>query len=226
MSRTAVVVGAGPGIGRAAALKFAKEGYSVALVGRTKAKLDLIKGDIEKNGGKAESFAADSTDQKQVEAAFGQIKSTFGDPEVLVYNASGFVRGGILDLDPKVVENQWKISTLGALLASQQVLREMSKKKKGTIIFTGATASLRGGANFAGFAIGKWGLRALAQSIAREFQPQGIHVAHVIIDGGVGPDDATKLSPEAIADTYWFLHTQHHTAWTLELDLRPSPEKF
>jgi NAD(P)-dependent dehydrogenase (short-subunit alcohol dehydrogenase family) len=147
------------------------------------------------------------------------------------------VRGGILDLDVAQFEQAWRANCLGALLGAQQVLAAMLTRGQGTILLTGATASLRGAANFAGLAVGKFGLRALAQSMARELGPQGIHVAHFVIDGqidnprtrGRTPADRsqhTYLSPDAIAETYWQTHAQHPTAWALEIDLRPAVEKF
>src|SRR5262249_41723294 len=162
---------------------------------------------------------------------FDAIGRDHGDPSLVVYNASAMVRGSVLDLDPAAVEQAWRISCLGALIVGQQAARRMVAKGKGTILFTGATAALRGGPNFAGFAIGKFGQRALAQSMARDLGPKGIHVAHVIVDGLIaaernqawqaehGPDSA--LDPVAIAEAYWQLYVQPKSAWTQELDLRP-----
>jgi len=230
--KVAVVVGAGPGIGAAVARRFAKEGYTVALFARKKEKLQALKEEIEKEtnaSGKVLAVAADVGDAEQVQRAFDEVRASVGDPEVLIFNAAGFAYGNFLDLQPEKFTEAWKVSALGAFLSSQQVLRPMVANKKGTIIFTGATASLRGSNKFAAFASSKFAVRGLAQSIAREFGPQGVHVAHVIVDGGVGvatPEKPSQLLPEAIADTYWHLHTQHHTAWTFELDLRPDIEKW
>jgi NAD(P)-dependent dehydrogenase (short-subunit alcohol dehydrogenase family) len=164
------------------------------------------------------------------------VRKDLGAPEVFVHNAGAFQMGSVLDVSPEQFEACWRANCLGAFLGAQQVLPAMLKNGQGTIVFTGATASLRGSARFSCLAVGKFGLRALAQSIAREFGPQGIHVAHVIIDGqintprvrGINPDreEHTMLSPESIAETYWQLHSQDPTTWTLELDLRPSVEKF
>jgi NAD(P)-dependent dehydrogenase (short-subunit alcohol dehydrogenase family) len=147
---------------------------------------------------------------------------------VCIYNAGAYTLGGILELTPEQLESSWRIGCLGGLLMAQQVLPAMLERGRGTLLFTGATASLRGSARFAGLAVGKFGLRALAQSMAREFGPRGIHVAHVIIDGmiGTGSGSPARLSPDAIAETYWQLHRQDPTAWTQEMDLRPAPEKF
>ena len=171
-----------------------------------------------------------------MEVAFGRVRDEIGAPEVLVYNAGAFQIGGILEIDPRRFDECFKINCAGAFYAAQQVLPAMVEAGRGTILLTGATASLRGSARFSALAVGKFGLRALAQSMAREFGPQGIHVAHVIIDGQINtptmremsPDreEHTMLSPESIAETYWQLHSQDHTAWTLELDLRPSVESF
>jgi len=232
MSKVAAIVGVGPGIGAATAKKFAREGYSVALLSRGREKLEKAKAEIEKEVGtktKILIVEADSSDADQVTKAFQTIRESLGEPEVLVYNASAWRMAPFLELKPEDLHNTWKVTALGAFLNAQAVLPSMVKNKKGTIIFTGATASLRGGNKFAAFASSKFALRGLAQSIAREFGPQGIHVSHVIIDGGVDTQHTQKetlIFPDAIADTYWHLHAQHHTSWTFELDLRPDVEKW
>ena len=164
------------------------------------------------------------------------MREELGEPEVFVYNAGAFQMGGILELSPEQFDDCFRANCSGAFYGAQQVLPAMVERGSGTIILTGATAALRGSARFAALATGKFGLRALAQSMAREFGPQGIHVAHVIIDGQINtprlredqPDreESTTLSPDSIAETYWQLHTQDPTAWTLELDLRPALESF
>jgi len=235
--KVAVVIGVGPGIGNAVAIKFASQGYSVALVSRTKSKLELIQADIEKAGGKAITVVADASNEASLRSAFSTIRSSLGHPEVLVYNvaASPVPKKGILELTVEKLENDWKLDCLGAFIASNEVLDSMQKNKKGTIIFTGATASLRGGSGFAAFAIGKFGLRALSQSMAREVGPNGVHVAHVIVDGLVDlahTKEFVKLpeehwiKPAAIAEQYWNLHQQPPNAWTQELDIRPNVEKW
>jgi NAD(P)-dependent dehydrogenase (short-subunit alcohol dehydrogenase family) len=195
-----------------------------------------VREEIEGNGGAALYASADATDPASVEVAFGQARDKIGDPEVFVYNAGAFQMGGVLEVDSRRFDECFKANCAGAFYAAQQVLPAMIESGRGTILFTGATASLRGSARFSALAVGKFGLRALAQSMAREFGPQGIHVAHVIIDGQINtprmremsPDREyhTMLSPDAIAETYWQLHAQDRTAWTLELDLRPSVESF
>lgn len=223
-------------MGSAVAKRFAREGFAVGLVARKMESLEGVKGEIRGEGGTALPVTADATDPDSVGEAFGRIREELGEPGVLVYNAGAFRMGGLLEITPEDFDQCYRANCSGAFYAVQQVLPAMTRRGSGTIILTGATASVRGGARFAALATGKFGLRALAQSAAREFGPQGIHVAHVIIDGQIltpsfremQPDrgEHTALSPEAIADTYWQLHTQDPTAWTLELDLRPSVENF
>jgi NAD(P)-dependent dehydrogenase (short-subunit alcohol dehydrogenase family) len=234
--KVAVVLGVGPGLGAAAARRFARAGFAVGLMARGQDKLTPVQQDIEKAGGAALSVPTDATDTASVTAGFNQVREKLGPPDVFIYNAGAFAMGGILDITPEQFEQCWKANCLGGFLGAQQVLPNMVKSGHGTILLTGATASIRGGARFSCLAVGKFGLRALAQSLAREFGPQGIHVAHIIIDGQIdierpGRDASqrskhTMLSPEAIAESYWQLHSQDATAWALELDLRPAVEKF
>ncbi len=234
--KVAAILGVGPGLGAAVARRFAREGFAVALMARNEDGLSEIRREIEDGGGTALSISADAKDPASVEAAFRLVRRELGDAEVFVYNAGAFQMGGILEIDPRRFDECFKVNCAGAFYAAQQVLPAMLEAGRGTILLTGATASLRGSARFSALAVGKFGLRALAQSLAREFGPQGIHVAHVVIDGQINtprvgetsPDreEHTMLSPEAIADTYWRLHSQDPTAWTLELDLRPSVESF
>jgi len=235
-SKVAVVLGVGPGLGAAVAHRFAREGFAVGLMARNLQQLTQIQSEIEESGGKALSVSVDATDPASVTAAFEQVSSQLGSPEVFVYNAGAFRMAGILDLTPEQFESSWKVNCFGAFLAVQQVLPAMVEQGRGTILLTGATAAVRGSAKFAALAVGKFGLRALAQSLAREFGSQGIHVAHIIIDGMINTqrvramaserEENTLLAPEAIAQTYWQLYQQDATAWTLELDLRPAVEKF
>jgi NAD(P)-dependent dehydrogenase (short-subunit alcohol dehydrogenase family) len=195
-----------------------------------------VREEIEGAGGTALPVSTDATDPASVAAAFDEVRSNLGAPEVFVYNAGAFQMGGILDLSPEKFDECFKANCAGAFYAAQQVLPAMVEAGRGTVLLTGATAALRGGARFSALAVGKFGLRALAQSMAREFGPQGVHVAHVVVDGQIdtprvremSPDreDHTMLSPDAIAETYWQLHSQDRTAWTLELDLRPAVESF
>jgi NAD(P)-dependent dehydrogenase (short-subunit alcohol dehydrogenase family) len=234
--RVAAVLGVGPGLGAAVARRFAREGFAVALMARSEESFAGVREGIEEIGGTALPVAADSTDPASVEAAFGRVREELGDPEVFVYNAGAFQMGGILEIAPEKFDECFRANCAGAFYAAQQVLPAMVEAARGTILLTGATASLRGSARFSALAVGKFGLRALAQSMAREFGPQGIHVAHVIIDGQINtprvrqrsPDreSQTMLSPGAIAETYCQIHSQDPTAWTLELDLRPAVESF
>jgi NAD(P)-dependent dehydrogenase (short-subunit alcohol dehydrogenase family) len=208
----------------------------VALMARREESVAGVREEIEGAGGTALPVSADATDPASVAAAFDEARNNLGAPEVFVYNAGAFQMGGILDLSPEKFDECFKANCAGAFYAAQQVLPAMVEAGRGTVLLTGATAALRGGARFSALAVGKFGLRALAQSMAREFGPQGVHVAHVIVDGQIdtprvrdmSPDREahTMLSPDAIAETYWQLHSQDRTAWTLELDLRPAVESF
>ena len=232
----AAVLGVGPGLGAAVARRFAGEGFAVAMMARRGESLVEIRQDIEESGGKALPFSADATDPDSVAAAFERARSDLGDPEVLVYNAGAFQMGGVLEVSPAQFDECFRANCAGAFYAAREVLPAMVDAGRGTILLTGASAALRGKASFSALAVGKFGLRALAQSMAREFGPQGIHVSHVIIDGQINtpsiremsPDreEHTLLSPDSIAETYWQLYSQDRTAWTLELDLRPSVESF
>jgi NAD(P)-dependent dehydrogenase (short-subunit alcohol dehydrogenase family) len=234
--RVAAVLGVGPGLGAAVARRFAREGFAVALMARSEESVAGVREEIEGSGGKALPVTADATDAGSVASAFERVRNELGDPEVFVYNAGAFQMGGILEIAPEKFDECFKANCAGAFHAAQQVLPAMVEAGHGTILMTGATASLRGSARFSALAVGKFGLRALAQSMAREFGPQGVHVAHVVIDGQINTprvremsperEEHTMLSPNAIAETYWRLHTQNPTAWTLELDLRPSVERF
>ena len=234
--KVAAILGVGPGLGAAIARRFSREGFTVGLMARRKESLSGVREEVEGAGGTALAVEADATDAASVAAAFDWVRNKLGDPEVFVYNAGAFQMGGIMELTPEQFDDCFKANCSGAFYGVQQVLPAMVEEGRGTIILTGATASLRGSANFATLAAGKFGLRALAQSAAREFGPRGVHVAHVIIDGqintprvrGMSPDreEHTMLSPDAIAETYWRLYSQDPTAWTLELDLRPSVERF
>ena len=229
----AVVIGVGPGLGGALAARFARGGFRVALVARHEESVRAVHGEIK---GAGRVFLGDASDEHSVRATFERVQAELGAPEVLLYNAGAFERGGILDLSTAAVEQAWRVNCLGGLLWAQSVLPAMLERRRGTILFTGATASLRGSARFAALAIGKFGLRALAQSMAREFAAQGIHVGHVVIDGQIDiprpralfpeRDAATFLSPQAIAESYWNLYAQDASAWSHEVDLRPSVEKF
>ncbi|HEU4730760.1 MAG TPA: SDR family NAD(P)-dependent oxidoreductase [Kofleriaceae bacterium] len=231
MSKVAIVIGAGPGLGAAVARRFAREGFAVAVVARKQSTVDPIAQAI---GGRA--YAADTTDAGQVARLFADVRRELGAPDVLVYNASAFQMGGILEVSPEDFERCWKVGCHGAFLCAREALPAMVERGAGTILLTGATAALRGSARFSCLAVGKFGLRALGQSIARELGERGVHVAHVIVDGQIdservrarspGRGASSYLQPDAIAETYWQLHVQPPSAWTQEIDLRPAVEKF
>jgi NAD(P)-dependent dehydrogenase (short-subunit alcohol dehydrogenase family) len=230
---TAVVVGVGPGLGTALVRAFASEGYTVVAAARSASELPGFK--QRKDAGRVVPIDCDATQQADVERVF-DAAAALGPPEVAVFNAGAFVRGNIVDTDPAEFERCWRVGCFGGLLVGQAAARRMLAHGRGTILFTGATASLRGGAGFVNLASPKFGLRAVAQTMARELGPKNIHVAHVIIDGQIrseryahlegerGPD--SLLDPDAIAAQYLALHRQHRSAWTQELDLRPWSEKF
>jgi NAD(P)-dependent dehydrogenase (short-subunit alcohol dehydrogenase family) len=231
--QTAVVVGVGPGLGAALVRTFANEGYTVFAAARSASALpDLA---AQGGAGRVVPIDCDATEVADVERVFDAAANA-GPIEVAVFNAGAFVRGSILETDPKEFERCWRVGCLAGFLVGQAAARRMVERRAGTILFTGATASLRGGAGFVNLASPKFGLRAVAQSMARELGPKGIHVAHVVIDGQIhseryahlanerGPD--SLLEPDAIGAQYLALHRQHRSAWTHELDLRPWSEKF
>ena len=230
------IVGVGPGLGAALAKRFADAGHTIALMSRSSRHREPIARAIGEHGGTALGYDCDAGNPGSVSAAFARIRDTLGAPQVLIYNAGSYAPGGLLDIDPEQFESAWRANCYGGFLCAREVLPAMQKAGAGTLLFTGATAALRGSAGFAGLAVGKFGLRALTQSMAREFGPQGIHVVHAVIDGQIATPSArerqperaaeTFLDPDAIAETYWQLHCQHPTAWTLELDLRPHVESF
>ena len=224
--RTALIVGAGPGISASVARAFAARGLKVGLAARTIDKLDVLAKDIG-----AETFAVDASDPAGVEHLFASAEARMGPPDVVVYNASGRTRGALARLDPEEVRQALAVSAFGAFLVVQQAARRMEPRGAGAILLTGATAGLKGFAQSAAFAMGKFALRGLAQSAARELGPKGIHVVHVVIDGGVRsgsrPDVADNtLDPDAIAQTYVDVLGQSRSAWSMEIDLRPWTESF
>jgi NAD(P)-dependent dehydrogenase (short-subunit alcohol dehydrogenase family) len=234
----AVVVGAGPGLGTALARRFARAGMTVAVARRDRAALDAV---VQKVGPAARPYACDAANERAVADLFESVARDLGPPRLVVHNAGGFARKSLLETSAAEFEQAWCNACLGGFLVGREAVRLMlaggdGKRHRGTLIFTGATASLRGGAQFHNIAVSKFGVRALAQSMAREFQPRGIHVAHVIIDGQIESERPGRsvaergidavLSPDAIAETYYQLHLQPPSAWTQELDLRPYVEKF
>jgi NAD(P)-dependent dehydrogenase (short-subunit alcohol dehydrogenase family) len=235
----ALIVGAGPGLGAALARRFARAGMRVAVARRNAGALQPLVAEL---GAEARAYGCDAADEAAVQRLFSAVTGDLGSPRLVVYNAGAFVRQGLLETDTVEFERCWRILCLGGFLVGREAVRAMlaadtPQRHRGTIVFTGATASLRGSARFHNLAVGKFGLRALAQSMAREFQPQGIHVAHAVIDGQIRNDarpgysaaergEDAVLEPDAIAEAYFQLHLQPPSAWTLELDLRPRLEKF
>ncbi len=240
MNKVALIIGAGDATGGAIARRFAREGYTACVTRRSLDKLQPLLDQIRAEGGTAHGFASDARKEEEVVALVEQIENTLGPIEVLVFNIGANAPSSILEETARKYFKVWEMACFGGFLNGREVAKRMVARAgdghKGTIIFTGATASLRGGANFAAFAGAKHALRALAQSMARELGPHGIHVAHVVVDTAFIRDNfpdryAMKdqdgiVNPDHIADTYWMLHRQPRDAWTHELDLRPYMEKF
>ena len=227
-SNVAVIAGAGSGLSASLARLLAKEGFQVVLAARNIEKLEALQAE---SG--AQAVATDVSDAASVERLF-DVADKAGPLSLVVFNASGRARGPIVELDPETVRQALLVGTYGGFLVGQQAARRLIAQGAGSILFTGATASVKGFAGSAGFAMPKFGLRGLAQSMARELAPKNIHVAHFIIDGGIasaasgqepGPEDR-RLSPDAIAEAYLSIHRQHRSAWTWEMELRPWVETF
>lgn len=235
-----LVIGAGDATGGAIAKRFAREGYRVCVTRRTEEAVSPLVESIQQDGGWARGFGCDARDEEAMTALFDTIEQDVGPLEVVVFNIGANVMFPIRETTTRVYRKVWEMAAFAGFLAGREAARVMVPRQKGTIIFTGATASLRGSSGFAAFASAKFALRALAQSMARELGPQGIHVAHPIIDGAIDtafirdnfPAMYAKkaqdgiLNPEHIADSYWMLHQQPRDAWTHELDLRPWMETF
>lgn len=238
--RVVLVLGAGVATGSAVARRFAREGFVACVARRQGEKLADFVAEIEGTGGEAHAFSCDATDPASVAELVAEVESRVGPIEVACYNAAVGVRASITELDPADYERVWRINAFGAFLFGQQVSRRMLERGRGTILFTGATSATRGLSGMAAFAGSKHALRALAQSMARELQPQNIHVAHIIVDGPIDtplirrrmpevfekrPTDGV-LAPNDIAESYWMLHSQPRSAWSQEIDLRPWVEPW
>ena len=227
--KTALIVGAGEGLSASLARLLSREGIRVALAARQIEKLGAL---CNETGARA--FACNATDADEVERLFGLVEREIGTPDVVVYNASARARGAFVDLVPTEVAQAIAVSAFGGFLVAQQAVKRMLPNKHGAILFTGASASVKGYPQSAPFAMGKFALRGMAQSMARELSPQGVHVAHFVIDGGIRsavrtePTDKpdSMLDPDAIALSYWNVLQQPRSAWTWEQELRPWVEKF
>ena len=239
-TKVVLVIGAGDATGGAIAKRFAREGYIACVTRRSADKLQPLVDSIRAEGGQAHGFASDARKEEDVAALVEQIESSIGPIEAFVFNIGANVPCSILEETARKYFKIWEMACFSGFLTGQAVARRMVTRGRGTILFTGATAGMRGAANFAAFAGAKHGIRALAQSMARELGPRNIHVAHVVVDGAIDTafirenapdlyalkDQDGILNPEHIADSYWFLHSQPRDAWTFELDLRPWRERW
>lgn len=236
MKKIAVIAGVGPGLGAALARKFVQEGCNIALLSRSAAYINNLATKLTVSGRAVIPIPTDITDAEQVARSFARIRAELGDPDILVNHAGNPAWGSFANLTPQAFEGAWRVCALGGFLCSKQVVPGMLKKGGGSILFTGATSAVRGRADALAFSSAKFATRGLAASLAREIVPQGIHVAHVIIDGIIDTpgihqryelaEDEPLLQPNDIADTYWALIQQKPRAWTFEVDIRPHNEEF
>ena len=239
-AKVALVIGAGDSTGGAIARRFAQEGYIACVTRRSADKLQPLIDSIRADGGQAYGYASDARKEDEVAALFEQIESEHGPVEVMVFNIGANVPSSILEETARKYFKVWEMACFSGFLNAQAAARRMVARGRGTILFTGATAALRGSAHFAAFAGAKHALRALAQSMARELGPLNIHVAHIVVDGAIDTafirdtfperyalkEQGGILNPDHIAENYWYLHTQPRDAWTFELDLRPYMERW
>ena len=231
----AAVLGVGPGLGAALARRFAR-GYAVAINARSAEYLYSLAGEIRAAGSQVLEVPADIGDRAQVEAAFKLIRERLGPPEVLLYNAGSGTWGTIADITPEQYEHAWRVNAYGAFLSAKAVAPDMIARGRGVMLFTGATAGVKAGPRSVAFGPAKFALRGLAQSLARDLGPKGIHVAWINVDGAIDIpgrrerfpqlQEEDLLKPDAIAETYWHLAHQDRSAWTMELEVRPFKEKF
>ncbi len=239
--KTAIVVGVGPeaGLGGALCKRLAREGLHVLVAGRTPDKVETLAAAIRKAGGRATGVATDTTREQDVLDLFDRAEKE-GPLEIVVYNAGNAAMGELHDMEASYFEQVWRVGCFGGFLVGREAVRRMLPRNRGSVIFTGATASMRGKPTTTAFASAKAGLRSLAQSMARAYGPRGIHVAHVVVDGGIAGDKIIQgipqfaqamgedglVSLDGLADAYWYLHTQQRAAWTHELDIRTFKESF
>jgi len=240
-TKTAIVVGVGPeaGLGGALCKRLAREGLHVLVAGRTPDKVETLAAAIRKAGGRATGVATDTTREQDVLDVFDRAEKE-GPLEIVVYNAGNAAMGELHDMEASYFEQVWRVGCFGGFLVGREAVRRMLPRGRGTVIFTGATASMRGKPTTTAFASAKAGLRSLAQSMARAYGPRGLHVAHVVVDGGIAGDKIIQgipqfaqamgedglVSLDGLADAYWYLHTQQRAAWTHELDIRTFKESF
>ena len=229
MPRTAVVAGVGPGLGASIARKLASEGCQVALLARS---VDYLQDLADELGEGAIAVPTDLAEPAEIRDAFETVRDELGAVDVLVNHASGASWKGLQDLSVEEFQGVWEVAARGGFVCSQEAVSDMLAGDGGTVIFTGATSSVRGRDGALGFSSAKFAVRGMAESMARELGPEGIHVAHIVLDGGILPPDRDVenpeeyLDPDAIAESYWHLVEQDESAWTLELDLRPHVEEF
>jgi len=242
-SGVALLVGAGDAIGAAVARRFAAGGYSVCVARRDAEKSQNLVQDIVSSGGSAQAVSTDMRNETAVQALFAQVETELGPVEICLFNAGANVKSPLIETSARLFFKAWELACYGGFLTGREAARYMVPRGRGTILFTGATASIRGGPGFAAFAAAKFGLRSVAQSMARELAPKNIHVAHLVIDGaidseaihrrlsaatGVMPDLAVDslIQTRSVAEAYWALHNQSRDGWTHELDLRPYSERW
>jgi NAD(P)-dependent dehydrogenase (short-subunit alcohol dehydrogenase family) len=231
-----IVVGVGPGLGAALVRRFAQGGHAVAMIARSREFMDQLAAEVNAAGGRTLAVIANVGDAEQIARAFDTVRSKLGAPEVLLYNAGSGNWGTITEITPQQYEESWRTNAYGAFLCAKQAVSDMIAKRRGVMLFTGATAGVKAGAKSAAFGPAKFAVRGLAQSLARDLGPRGIHVAYVNVDGIIdiphirtrmpSLKDEDLLQPAAIAEAYWSLANQHPSAWTQELDVRPFKEKF
>ncbi|EMA55013.1 MULTISPECIES: SDR family NAD(P)-dependent oxidoreductase [Halococcus] len=232
MTRTVVIAGVGPGLGTSIARKFGAEGCKIGLFARSEEFVEELADELDETAGNALAVPTDITDPEAVAEGFETVREAFGPVDVLVNHASGGAWKGLRDLSVEEFDQALAVGARGGFLCSQEAVEDMLDEDGGTVIFTGATSSVRGNDGALAFSAGKFAVRGMAESMARDLGPEGIHVAHVVIDGGIRPPEREVqsseeyLDPDAIAESYWHLVEQDESAWTLELDLRPHVEGF
>ena len=230
MKETALIVGAGPGLSSSLTTLLIRNDFRVALAARNIDKLSALEKTLN-----VDVYPCDASSIDQVRSLFQTLDKTLGTPDLVIYNPSARVRGGIVEVDPEDTQKAINITCFGAFLVAQEAAKRMVERGSGSIFFTGASASVKGYANSSVFAMGKFGLRGLAQALARELQPKNIHIGHFVIDGGIkadhrpernDPGDDSMLAPDSIAETYLQFHRQHRNSWSWEIELRPWLENF